>query len=133
VRFCSAGNIYTSVNMLHCSEYIILHWICHSAVNIIVQWICSLFQTTYGERGIVLGLFNLKFLCILTHGLLTWYELFSLLCILCSLLFCDIVILCVTGFLLCFVLFIVRVLYCVCLWCTWCYPNWGFSVLFPQL
>jgi hypothetical protein len=30
-------------------------------------------------------------------------------------------------------LHIVRVSYCVCLWCTWCYPNWGFSVLFPQL
>jgi hypothetical protein len=41
--------------------------------------------------------------------------LFSLLCILCSLLFCDIVTLCVTIFLLYFVLFIVRVLYCVCL------------------
>jgi hypothetical protein len=60
-------------------------------------------------------------------------KTFSLLCILCSLLFCDIVILCVTIFLLYFVLFIFRVLYCVCLWCTWCYPNWGFSVLFPQL
>jgi hypothetical protein len=36
-------------------------------------------------------------------------------------------------FLLCFVLFIVRVLCCVCLWCTCCYPNWGFSMLFPQL
>jgi hypothetical protein len=37
-----------------------------------------------------------------------------LLIILCSLFF-DIVILCITIFLLCFVLFIVRVLYCVCL------------------
>jgi hypothetical protein len=31
------------------------------------------------------------------------------------------------------VVFIVLVLYCVCLWCTFCYRNWGFSVLFPQL
>jgi hypothetical protein len=51
----------------------------------------------------------------------------------CSVLFWDIVLLCVTVFLLCIVLFIVLVLYCVCLWCTCCYPNWGFSVLFPQL
>jgi hypothetical protein len=59
--------------------------------------------------------------------------MFSLLCIQCSLLFCDIVLLCVTVFLLCIVLFLFLVLYCVCLWCTCCYPNWGFSVLFPQL
>jgi hypothetical protein len=69
----------------------------------------------------------------LTHGVLIWYGPFSLLCILCYLLFCDIVLLCVTVFLQCIVLFIVLVLYCVCLWCTCCYPNWGFSVLFPQL
>jgi hypothetical protein len=51
----------------------------------------------------------------LTHGLLTCNGLISLLCILCSLLFCDIVLLCGTVFLLCIVLFIVLVLYCVCL------------------
>jgi hypothetical protein len=45
-----------------------------------------------------------------------------MLCILCSLLFCDIVLLCVTVF-LCILLFIVLVLYCVCLLCTCCYPN----------
>jgi hypothetical protein len=28
---------------------------------------------------------------------------------------------------------IVLVLYCVCLWRTCCYPNWGFSVLFPSV
>jgi hypothetical protein len=28
------------------------------------------------------------------------------------------------------VLFIVLVLHCVCFWCTCCYHNWGFSVLF---
>jgi hypothetical protein len=39
----------------------------------------------------------------------------------------------VTVFLLCIVLFIVLVLYCVCLWRTCCYPNWGFSALLPQL
>jgi hypothetical protein len=61
------------------------------------------------------------------------YGLFSLLCIQSSLLFCDIVLLCVTVFHLCIVMFIVRILYCVRLWCTCCYPNWGFSVLFPQL
>jgi hypothetical protein len=61
---------------------------------------------------------------------ITWYGLFSLLCIQCSALFCDIVLLCVTVFLLCIVLFIVLVLYCVCLWCTCRYPDWGFSVLF---
>jgi hypothetical protein len=43
----------------------------------------------------------------------------ALLCILCSLLFCDIVLLCVTFLLLCIVLFIVLVLYCVCL-CSTC-------------
>jgi hypothetical protein len=64
----------------------------------------------------------------LIHGLLTWYGLFSLLCILCSVLFCDIVLLCVSVLLMCIVLFIVLALYCVCLWCTCCYPNWGFSV-----
>jgi hypothetical protein len=32
-----------------CSEYVVVHWI------------CSLFQTMFGERGIVLCLFNLKF------------------------------------------------------------------------
>jgi hypothetical protein len=69
----------------------------------------------FGERGIVLGLFNLKFFA----QIYTWFTyliwFFSLLCILCSLVFCDIVILCGTLFLLYFVLFIVRVLYCVCL------------------
>jgi hypothetical protein len=50
-----------------------------------------------------------NFLYNLTHGLLTWYGLFSLLCILSSLLFYDIVLLCVTVFLLCIVLFIVVV------------------------
>jgi hypothetical protein len=55
---------------------------------------CSLFQTTFGERGIVLCLFNIHFLYNLTHGLPTWYGLFSLLCILYASLFCDIVILC---------------------------------------
>jgi hypothetical protein len=58
---------------------------------------------------------------------------FIIMCFTCSLLFCDNVLLCVTVFLLCIVLFIVLVLYCVCLWCTCCYPNWGYSVLFPQL
>jgi hypothetical protein len=62
-----------------------------------------------------------------------WYGLFSLLCVQCSVLFCDIVLLCVTVFLPCISLFIFLVLYCVCLWCTYCYPNWGFSVLFPHL
>jgi hypothetical protein len=33
-------------------------------------------------------------------------------------------------FFLWIVLFISLVLYCVCLWCTYCYPNWGFSVPF---
>jgi hypothetical protein len=47
---------------------------------------------------------------------------FSLLCILCSLLFCD-VLLRVTVFLLCIVLFIVLALYCVGLCCTCCYPD----------
>jgi hypothetical protein len=43
------------------------------------------------------------------------------------------VLLFVTVFLQCIVPFIFLVLYCVCLWCTCCYPKWGFSVLFPQL
>jgi hypothetical protein len=43
------------------------------------------------------------------------------------------IILLILIFLLCFVLIIVRVSYCVCLWCTWCYPNWGFSVLFSSV
>jgi hypothetical protein len=51
----------------------------------------------------------------LTDGLLTCNGLFSLLCILCSLLFQDIILLCITVFLLCTVLFIVLVLHCVCL------------------
>jgi hypothetical protein len=92
----------------------------------IVQWVCSLFQTMCGERGIVLCLFNLNFfLYNLTHGLLTWYGLFSLLSIQCSVLFCDIVLLFVTVFLLCIVLCLLVI--------TCCYPNWGFSVLFSQL
>jgi hypothetical protein len=33
-----------------------------SAVNVIVQWICSSFQTMFGEKGTVLCLFNLKLL-----------------------------------------------------------------------
>jgi hypothetical protein len=60
----------------------------------------------------------------------TWYELFSLLCFQCSLLFCNIVLLCVTVFFLCIVLFIFLALYCACLLCTCCYPNWRFSVIF---
>jgi hypothetical protein len=67
------------------------------------------------------------------HDLLTCYGPFSLLNIQCSVLFCDTVLICVTVFLLCIVLFIFLELYCVCLWCMCCYPNWGFSVLFPQL
>jgi hypothetical protein len=74
--------------------------------------------------------FQIDFLYNLIHGLLTWNGLFSLLCIQCSVLFCDILLLCGTVFLLCIVLFIVLVLYCVCLWCMCCYPNGGFSVLF---
>jgi hypothetical protein len=53
---------------------------------------------------------------IAANGFLTCNGQFSLLCILCSLLFCDIVLLCVTVSLLCIVLFIVLVLLCtVCL------------------
>jgi hypothetical protein len=54
-------------------------------------------------------------------------------CVFCVLYCSGIVLLFVTVFLLCSVLFIVLVLYCICLWCTCCYPDWGFSVLFPQL
>jgi hypothetical protein len=75
------------------------------------------FQTMFSEKGyysmFVLCLFNLK---LLDTWLLTCNGQFSLLYILCSLLFCDIV-LRVTVFLLCIVLFIVPVL---------CYPNWDF-------
>jgi hypothetical protein len=56
---------------------------------------------------------NLNILYNLTHGLLTLYRLFSLLCCQCSLLFCDTVLLCITVFLLCVELVIVLVLYCV--------------------
>jgi hypothetical protein len=70
----------------------------------------------------------------------TWHMVYlpDLDCYLCCVfcvLYCSVtlLLLCVTVFLLCIVLFIVLVLYCFCLWCTCCYPNWGFSVLFPQL
>jgi hypothetical protein len=53
-------------------------------------------------------------------------------CILPSLLFSDIVLLCVTVFFLYTSLIIVLLLYWVCLWSTFCYPNCGFSVPFPQ-
>jgi hypothetical protein len=54
-----------------------------------------------------------SFLCKFAHGLLTRYGLVPVLCILCSVLFCDTAVLCVTVFLLCIVLFIVPVWYCV--------------------
>jgi hypothetical protein len=58
---------------------------------------------------------SLDFLYILTHGFLTCSGLFSLLCIKCCLLFCDILLLCVTVCLLCIVLCVVLILYCVLL------------------
>jgi hypothetical protein len=64
------------------------------------------------------------------HSLLTWYGLFSLLCVL----YCSVTLYySVLLLFLCTVQFAVLVLYCVCLWCTCCYPNWGFSVLLPHL
>jgi hypothetical protein len=66
----------------------------------------------FGERGIVLCLFNLKFFVQLDTRFT--YLIWTVFSVVYSV-FCDIVILCVTVFLLCFVLFIVRVFYCVCL------------------
>jgi hypothetical protein len=52
----------------------------------------------------------------ISQGTRTYMYIFVfIVCILCSLLFCDTVLLCVIVFLLCIVLFIVLVLYCVCL------------------
>jgi hypothetical protein len=71
-----------------------LQWDWFTPINPLIIW-----------SSVVLAAFLLYQL----QGLLTWNKLFSLLRILCSLLFCDIVPLCVTVFLLCIVLFIVVV------------------------
>jgi hypothetical protein len=55
--------------------------------------------------------------------LCSWIEMVQL--VMCYLLICNIVLLCVTVFFC--------ALYCVCLLCTCCHPNWGFSMIFPQL
>jgi hypothetical protein len=52
----------------------------------------------FGERGIVLGLFNLIFFVQLDTRFTYRYGLFSLLCIQCPVLFCDTVLLFVTVF-----------------------------------
>jgi hypothetical protein len=93
----------------------------------------SNYTCIFGEKGIVLCLYNLKFFVQLD----TWftYLIWTVFSVVYSV-FCIVLWHCyysVLVFLLCIVLFIVLVLYCVCLWCTCCYPNWGFSVLFPQL
>jgi hypothetical protein len=57
----------------------------------------------FGERDIVLCLFNLQFFVPLDTRFTYLNGLFSLLRIQCSVVFCDIVLLCVTVFLLCIV------------------------------
>jgi hypothetical protein len=81
----------------------------YSAVNIIAQLICSLFQTVFGERGIVLCLFHLKLLD--TRFAYLYWTVFSAVHSV-FLLFCDIVLICVTVFILYIVFFIVLILYC---------------------
>jgi hypothetical protein len=65
-----------------------VQWICHSAVNIIVQWTCSLFQTLFGERGIVLCLFNLTFVVQLDTRF-TSPDMGCILCCVFYLLYCS--------------------------------------------
>jgi hypothetical protein len=42
-------------------------------------------------------------------------------------------VLCVTLFLLCITLFIFLLLYCDCLWCACCYPNWCFPCFYSTV
>jgi hypothetical protein len=82
----------------------------------IVQGICSFFQTIFGERGTLLCPFNWYIFVQLdkrfTYLMWTKYTVFLFfLCVL-------------------YVRIVILVLYCVCLWSTCCYTNWGFSVLF---